>query len=130
MDKIVHFEIPFDDKEKAMKFYKDVFDWKLHDMREMNYIMAHTVEVDDKHMPKESGAINGGMYKRDTKSSNGPVLVINVKSIDAYIKKIEQADGKIVREKMQVGDMGLYAQFEDTEGNILGIWEDIKHKKD
>ena len=65
MNKIVHFEIPFDDKEKAMKFYKDIFGWELNDMPEMNYVIAHTVKVDKKFMPKESGAINGGMYKRD-----------------------------------------------------------------
>jgi predicted enzyme related to lactoylglutathione lyase len=29
MGKVVHFEIPFDDKKRAMKFYADAFDWRL-----------------------------------------------------------------------------------------------------
>jgi len=109
-----------------MKFYKDIFGWELNDMPEMNYIIAHTVKVDENQMPKESGAINGGMYKRDENSAQSPVLVIDVPSVDDYTKKIKKMGGKIIRNKHKVGDMGYYAQFEDTEGNILGIWETIK----
>ncbi|MBI2663298.1 VOC family protein [Candidatus Woesearchaeota archaeon] len=126
MDKVVHFEIPFDNKERANKFYKDVFGWDILDIPEMNYVIVHTVEVDENQMPEESGAINGGMYKRDNKSSNSPVIVINVDNIDNYIKKIKNASGKVFREKVTVGDMGFYAQVYDTEGNIIGIWENIK----
>jgi predicted enzyme related to lactoylglutathione lyase len=32
MDKVVHFEIPFDDKQRAMKFYQECFGWRLADM--------------------------------------------------------------------------------------------------
>ena len=28
--------------------------------------------------------------------------------------------------KQQVGDMGLYARVSDPEGNIIGIWENLK----
>jgi uncharacterized protein len=126
MDKVVHFEVPFDDKERAMEFYKSVFGWGMNDMPEMNYTIVHTVEVDENQMPKESGAINGGMYKRGEGSAKGPVIVIDVSSIDEYIKKVEAAGGKVFREKTQVGEMGFYAQVEDTEGNVIGIWEMIK----
>jgi len=126
MNKVVHFEITYDDKERCTDFYKKVFDWKLQDIPEMNYTIANTVDVDDKNMPKESGAINGGMYKRDDKSSRTPVIVIDVSSVDDYIKRVDQSGGKVVRPKVQVGDMGFYAQVSDTEDNIIGIWESIK----
>ena len=64
MDKVVHFEIPFEDKQRAMKFYTDSFGWQLADMPQMNYVMASTVDVDQNHMPKEAGAINGGLFPR------------------------------------------------------------------
>jgi uncharacterized protein len=35
MDKVVHFEIPFDDKARAMKFYTEAFGWKLMDWAQM-----------------------------------------------------------------------------------------------
>ena len=51
MDKIVHFEIPFDDKNRAMKFYADAFGWKLTDMAEMDYVMAETTPTGENRMP-------------------------------------------------------------------------------
>ena len=65
-------------------------------MPEMKYTIIHTVDVDDKMMPKESGAINGGMYNRADGGSKNPVLVINVAKIDESLKKIEKAGGKII----------------------------------
>ena len=53
MDKVVHFEIPFDDKKRAMKFYADAFDWKLTDMPEMSYVVAQTAPIDEQQMPRE-----------------------------------------------------------------------------
>lgn len=76
-------------------------------------------------MPKDKGAINGGMYKRDGLSAKGPVIVISVQSIDESIKKIEKVGGKIFKPKVSVGQMGFYAQIIDTEGNIIGLWENV-----
>ena len=125
MDKVVHFEIPTDDLDRAKKFYKGIFEWQLFDVPGMNYTIVTTVPTDDKHMPKESGAINGGMMKR---SSNGetPVIVIRVSSVDKYLKKVEKVGGKTVMPKQKVGDMGLYARVSDTEGNIIGLLQDLK----
>ena len=64
MDKVVHFEIPFDDKKRAMKFYTEAFGWKLTDMAEMSYVMAETTAVDEKQRAKDPGAINGGLFPR------------------------------------------------------------------
>ena len=128
MNKVVHFEIPFDDAERAKKFYSEVFDWGIQDMPEMEYVVARTAETDDNFMVKEPGAINGGMYKRSEGLAQSPVLVIDVPSLDAHLEKVTAAGGKVTREKTEVGDMGLYAQVEDPEGNIIGIWEDLQKK--
>ena len=125
MDKVVHFEIPADDMKRAQKFYGDTFGWQTQEMPAMNYTMVTTVPLDEKHMPKELGAINGGMYKRDENSSKSPVIVINVSSVDESIVKVKAGGGKVVRPKNKVGDMGLYAQVTDTEGNVIGLWQDI-----
>jgi len=125
MDKVVHFEVPYDDLERAKKFYIDVFGWKIQSMPEMNYNIVHTVDVDEQQMPKDKGAINGGMYKRDDLSAKGPVIVISVQSIDESIKKIEKVGGKVFKSKVSVGQMGFYAQIIDTEGNIIGLWENV-----
>ena len=125
--KVIHFEIPADDLTRAQKFYKDVFGWKITKtpMPGVEYYMVTTVESDEKGMPKKPGAINGGMAKRNVPNES-PVIVLNVPSIDEYLKKIQKAGGKVVLGKQKVGDMGLYARVADTEGNVIGIWQDVK----
>jgi len=123
MDKVVHFEIPADDLNRAKGFYKKTFGWEIRDIPEMGYTLIHTTEVDmKKQMPKEPGAINGGMYKRD-QSMPHPQVFMDVKDIDASLLKIKESGGVVVREKTPVGEMGFVANFKDSEGNILGLWQ-------
>jgi uncharacterized protein len=128
MDKVVHFEVPADNMARAQEFYKNVFGWGMKDipMPDGNaYTIVTTVETDENHMPKESGAINGGMMKRSP-MNEGPVIVMQVDSLEETGKKIEAAGGSIIMPKTQIMDMGYYARAKDSEGNSVGIWEDIK----
>ena len=122
MDKVVHFEIPFDDKQRAMNFYTSAFGWQLTDMPDMNYVMARSVDVDDKHMPKEAGAINGGIFPRP-KEAPHPTIYLGVASVNATIKKVEAAGGKVVTPHTPIPGMGAYARVADTEGNVIGLFE-------
>ena len=128
MDKVVHFELTADNLERAKKFYEDVFNWKIEDaqMPGMEYMMVHTTEVDEKMMPKTVGAINGGIMKKGF-GVISPVVVINVRDINEAIDKIKKAGGKTVMDTQKVGNMGLYSRFIDSEGNVLGIWQDLGH---
>lgn len=125
MDKVVHFEIAAEDMARAEKFYGEAFGWKMHPMPEMSYTIVNTVETDEKGMPQSAGAINGGiMLKNET--APYPIVVIKVASIEESLKKIEAVGGKMVMPTQPVGDMGLYARVRDTEGNIIGVWQDLK----
>jgi len=126
MNKVVHFEIPADNRDRAKQFYASVFEWGLHDtpMGDDVYTSVITSPIDDNYMHKEKGAINGGIFKRDA-SLPTPVITINVPSIDEHAGKIEAAGGQMVVGKGEVPGMGYYAYFKDTEGNILGLWENI-----
>jgi predicted enzyme related to lactoylglutathione lyase len=55
-----------------------------------------------------------------------PILTVGVENIDEAIKNIENLGGKIVQGKMEVPNMGLTAYIEDTEGNVLGLWQTIR----
>ena len=122
MDKVVHFEIPFDDKARAMKFYSECFGWKLMDMPEMQYVMASSVEVDEMQMPKEPGAINGGLFQRPQEAPN-PTIYVGVQSVEAAIKKVSAAGGKVVTPRTPIPGMGAFARVADTEGNVIGLFE-------
>ena len=93
MDKVVHFEIPFDDKNRAMKFYADAFGWKLTDMAEMDYVMAETTPMGENRMPAEPGAIKGGLFQRP-KEEPHTVIYVGVQSIDASLNKAQAAGGR------------------------------------
>ena len=93
----------------------------------MKYTIVRTAPTDDKtFMLKEPGAINGGMFKR-TEQLTSPILVINVKDIQQACKDVASASGTMLKEPNPVGDMGIVAYFKDTEGNVVGLWQDLKH---
>ena len=125
MDKVVHFEIPTEKLERAKKFYSDVFGWRMNPVPEMNYVIVHTAEVDKQNMPKTVGAINGGMMNK-MEHITGPVITIDVENIDKKVEKIKKAGGKLVMDKMRVGEMGYAAYVKDTEGNVIGLWQTTK----
>jgi len=125
MNKVVHFEIPYDDQGRAQKFYQDVFGWQISKFPDMDYHLAITTPSDEKMHPKEPGAINGGLLPKDPTGEH-PVIVIDVPSVEEHIKKVESAGGKTVMPVMKIGDFGLYARVSDTEGNVIGIWQTLK----
>ena len=120
--RVVHFEVPFDDADRAREFYREVFGWQIQPMPEMDYNMVSTGPVSDQGMPSEPGYIGGGMMQRQAPYTS-PVLTLDVDDIDATIVAIEKQGGAAVGEKMAVGDMGFAAYFTDSEGNVMGLWQ-------
>ncbi len=124
--RVVHFEIPADNVERAKTFYKQAFGWDISQYPGMEYQGVITTAVDDKtRMPKEPGAINGGMTKRNNEVKN-TVITIDVPDIEATLKNVEKLGGKMVQKKQPVADMGFTAYFKDTEGNIVGLWQSAR----
>ena len=62
--RIVHFEIPFDDGDRARSFYKDAFGWYVQHIPDMDYTMVTSGPTTEQGMPSEPGFINGGMLGR------------------------------------------------------------------
>ena len=94
--------------------------------RRLELRRPRTVDVDETtFLPKEPGAINGGIVKRDA-ISRTPQVTVNVASIDDHLEKVKAAGGAILRGKTKVENAGYYAYVSDTEGNLLGLWEEIK----
>jgi len=121
MDKVIHFEIPYDDKSRAMRFYGEVFRWKLTDMPEMKYVVAESFAAGEA-MPRESGAINGGLFERP-KEAPHPVIYIGVASIGPAIDRVTRAGGKVITPRTPIPGMGAFARIADTEGNVVGLFE-------
>jgi predicted enzyme related to lactoylglutathione lyase len=120
--RVVHFEIPFDDGDRAQRFYKDAFDWQLQSMPGMGYVLVTTGPTGEEG-PAEPGFINGGMLGRGDAPTRGPLVVVDVDSIDDTLRRIGELGGETVVGRQPVGDMGFSAYAKDTEGNVLGLWE-------
>jgi predicted enzyme related to lactoylglutathione lyase len=123
MDSVVHFEIPAKDIKRAQSFYQKAFGWNVQQFPGFEYYSLYTTQTDQNGMPKNSGAINGGMGKRGGPLKN-IVVTIRVNDINATLENIGKLGGKTVQKKQPVGDMGYTAYFKDTEDNIVGLWQD------
>jgi predicted enzyme related to lactoylglutathione lyase len=128
MDSVVHFEMPYDDRDRAANFYNGVFGWNANKLGEEmgGYVVVQTGEVDDKNMLKEPGRINGGLFKR-SKPDQSVSVVIAVKDIKEAMQKVKDAGGSILggskggEEPDDIPGIGLYVSIVDTEGNKVGM---------
>ncbi len=120
--RVVHFEIPYDDGDRARAFYADAFGWNLMHLPEMSYTMVSTGPTSEQGPPSEPGFINGGMLERGAPIGS-TVITVDVDDIDAALEKIEKLGGTTVTAKTVVGEMGFSAYFKDPEGNLMGLWQ-------
>lgn len=125
---VVHFEMPYKDKERVSAFYEQVFGWKMNKLgAEMGeYIVAQTAETDEHNMVKTPGAINGGFYNIAMAPQGGTSVVINVDDIAVAIEKIKGAGGQIATEPSEIPGIGMFASFKDCEGNDVGLLQPHK----
>ena len=94
MPRPIHFEIPADDPERAMRFYEQVFGWGFQRWDgPMPYWLVQT--------GAEGPGIDGGLHAR-AHPGQGPVNTIDVASCDEYLGKIEAAGGRAVVPKMAI----------------------------
>ena len=120
MPKVVHFEMPFDDAERANKFYADVFGWQSSkwDGPEEYYLQQTGAEA-------ESYGIGGALIaRRSALNGGGTLVVIGVDDLDAYIGRVAAAGCEIVTPRTAIPGVGWFANFRDTESNVVGMFQD------
>lgn len=120
--RVVHFEIPFDDADRASRFYAEAFGWTLNHLPDMEYTQA--VTGPSEAGPSEAGFINGGMTRRGLPLA-APTVVIDVADIDAALATVEELGGTTLLARTSVGEIGWSAYFNDTEGNVIGLWQSV-----
>lgn len=108
-----HVEIPTLDFKKAKKFFGTLFGWTFQDYPEMEYVVFRA--------GTEPG---GGFYKVKKMPKKGQVNVyIEVEDIDAKLREIRKARGKVLVKKTSIGEMGWFAQFATPDGCFLSLWQ-------
>ena len=120
MPKIVHCELPFDDAQRANKFYSDVFGWNSSKWDgPVEYYLQETGGDDEPY------GIGGALIARQSALNDGGTLVvIGVEDLDAYTQKVATAGCEIVTPRTAVPGVGWFVNFRDTEGNVVGMFMD------
>jgi len=115
MPRVVHFEIPADNPERAAAFYKKAFGWKIEKWPgPMDYWMVNT------GTDGEPG-INGGLLKKGDVSTT--TNTVGVESVDDALAEVSKAGGKMIMPKTPIPTVGYFAYCQDTEGNLFGVMQ-------
>jgi uncharacterized protein len=128
MDPVVHFEMPYENPDRLVKFYSQAFGWQMQKLgKDMSdYVVAATTETDENNMIKKPGAINGGFFaKKPDWPAQYPSVVIAVDDIKKAMKRVADAGGKVLGDPMEIPGIGQYVSFNDTEGNRVGILQPL-----
>ena len=116
MARLIHFEVPASDPERAVSFYQDVFDWEINKWDgPQEYWLIKTGEAPE---PGIDGAIT-----RRSEGFSSVVNTVGVASVDEVVGKVEANGGTVVMPKMAVPTVGWLAYCADPEGNMFGIME-------
>ena len=119
MPRVIHFEINADDPERAVAFYQKVFGWKIQKWEgPADYWLVTTGEEGEP-------GINGGIMRRMAPEA-GTYNTVDVPSVDDFLKKVEQAGGKVVMGKRPIPGVGHMAYCADSEGNVFAIMQEDK----
>jgi hypothetical protein len=113
MPRIIHFEINADEPEKIIEFYKNTFGWTIQNWEgPTDYWLV---------MTGEGEGIDGGIAKAE--GEERIINTIGVDDLDAYMKKVEENGGTIVRQKSAIPGIGWLAYFIDPEDNLHGMMQ-------
>lgn len=112
----IHAELNTTDLEKAKDFYGQLFDWKLQDM-EMGPSGTYT-------MIGTGSDPGGGMLKNPMPGVPSFWLTyVLVEDIGAATKRAAELGAKIIKDSVEVPDMGWLSILEDPTGAAIGLWQ-------
>jgi predicted enzyme related to lactoylglutathione lyase len=121
MGRVVHFEIHAGDCDRAERFYRDVFGWRI-DRWEGAAIDYRLITTGDPAAPGINGAITErtGPGPDDDTPVSGFACTVEVDDVDAVAERAAAAGGRRVGEAREIEGVGRVAQFRDPEGNLVG----------
>ncbi|MCZ8353513.1 MAG: VOC family protein [Cyclobacteriaceae bacterium] len=115
---VVYFEIPVIDIDRAIKFYQAVFEVNFNkEIIDNNEMALFPFENQSTGI---SGALAKGEIYKPTKE--GVVIYFKTDNIDETLERSTANGGQILYPKTDNG-IGFVAEFEDTEGNRIALFQ-------
>lgn len=116
------FEIYVEDMDKAKTFYSTVLNKKLEDMQ----VPGGMEDLRMVAFPYVDGAINasGALVKSSEMKpgTGGTLIYFSCEDCADEQGRVEEAGGKVLQPKFQIGEHGFCAICMDTEGNTFGLY--------
>jgi len=114
VSKLVWFDIPAQDAERAKSFYASVFGWCFEGLKDRDdcWLIA---DGDADKIP--ASLVTGRPQLR------GITNYLSVTVLSEAIERIKVSGGRVLQGRMELPGYGVYAICEDTEGNQFSIWE-------
>jgi len=111
------FEIPVKDLGRARKFYETIFSMELKEVEMGAFKMAFFPMIE-----RVIGA-TGALMKAESyePSHDGTLVYFTVEDIEETLRRVGTNGGKTLLPKMDIGEYGFIAHFEDTEGNRVAL---------
>jgi predicted enzyme related to lactoylglutathione lyase len=127
MDPVVHFEMPYDDRDRVARFYQSAFGWQTEEFSpEMGHYLTAATAESGPEGPLKPGSINGGFYPRKPDwPAQHPSVVIAVADIRAAMQRVAAAGGEVLGEPMAIPAVGDYVSFIDSEGNRVSLLQPL-----
>ncbi|WP_106791775.1 VOC family protein [Aquimarina sp. Aq78] len=118
---VVYFEIPVIDIDRAIKFYKSVFNFTFgREIIDKNEMALFPFAEENTGI---SGALAMGEIYNPT--HDGVVIYFNTENIDKTLKIAIESGGQMLYPKTSNGDLGFVAEFEDSEGNRIALHQPL-----
>lgn len=113
MAKMEHFEIPVDDIARAQAFYTTVLGF---DYEPWGDDMGMLKQPDDE-------GVNGDLHLRSV--TPHPTVVFTVDKIEDTLALAVANGGELLGDIEPMGETARYAYFRDSEGNIVGLYDEV-----
>jgi uncharacterized protein len=110
--KIVHFEVPSGDADRASAFYSGLFGYE---------IGPSVMEGFEYRMFQQAEDQGGAIMSSETPGS-GLVVYLDTDDIDASVARVRELGGS-GEDKKPVPTHGWFSPCKDTEGNSFSLWQ-------
>ncbi len=114
-NRINWFWIPVENLDRASKFYRNVLDCEVWPHKQDGFAVFSW----------EKGEVSGGLHLKDDDvgmpGSNGVRILLNCEGrLDTAISEVTK-NGGVINNICLLGDFGIQAIIEDTEGNLIHL---------
>jgi predicted enzyme related to lactoylglutathione lyase len=109
--KLVHFELPAEDIDRAQKFYEDLFGWQFQ---------RYEGPFDYRMLAGDESP--GGAIYPSQAGERGPIVYYDTEDIEATIARVRELGGE-AEDKQPIPGVGWMTRAKDPEGNAISLFQ-------